>query len=395
MKHAIIFLGTISVLAFTSGKGVAQDITLPNDPLAGQKVFVNKGCVNCHALFGKGGTIGRDLGKTQAQRGPAGIVAMMWNHTPEMSQVMQKPQEMPIFSEQDMADLIAFIYFLNYLDEPGDAVRGRTVLEQKRCLVCHSIGVHGGKKGVPALDEVKAFANPLSLAQKMWNHGIAMSAVMASFGIPRPKFTGTELVDLLAYLKELSAYQINVQKYLTPGKPIVGEELFVSKSCSNCHKIGAKGTKVGPDLTKVQFHLGVTRIAGEMWNHGPEIWKKMIELRVKQPIFEGNEMADLVAYLYFLNFVQQSGDVAAGKLLFGKKGCVECHSVRGLGGNVAADLARSDYAANYIKAATAMWNHNRRMRLLMKKVGVAMPRFSEKEMQDLLTYLRNERLKND
>ncbi len=374
---------------------MAQEIDLPDDPLAGEKVFVNKGCVNCHSIFGKGGKIGRDLGKTQAQRGPAGIVAMMWNHSPEMSQVMQRPQEMPVFTEQEMADLIAFIYFLNYLDEPGNPSRGREVLEEKKCLSCHRIGDKGRNIGVPRLDRVKSFANPLSLAQEMWNHGVGMSAIMASLGVERPKFTGSELVDLLAYLKEISNYETNVKTYLTPGKPKVGEELFEKKGCLNCHKIGNKGKAVGPDLTRVEFHIGVSKIAADMWNHGPKIWKKMREMGIQLPTFTGNEMADLVAYLYFLDFIQQSGDIEAGRRLFIKKRCVECHSVRGRGGNVAADLAQSNYTQNYIKAATAMWNHNRRMRLLMEKVGVAMPRFNEQEMKDLLAYLRSERIKNE
>ncbi len=372
----------------------AQNINLPNDPLAGEKVFVSKGCVNCHSIFGKGGKIGRDLGKTQAKRGPAGIVAMMWNHSPEMNQLMQKPQQMPVFSEQEMADLIAYIYFLTYLDEPGDPIQGRKVLEKKKCLSCHKIGGKGGQIG-PPLDKIKLFANPLSLLQEMWNHGLNMSKTMAARHIPRPTFTGKEVVDLFAYLREISSYETNRSTYLTPGKPKIGEQLFEKKGCIRCHKIGNKGQAVGPDLTKVDFHMGVTGIGAKLWNHGPAIWKKMKEMGIKLPTFEGNELADLVSYLYFLNFVQQSGDVEAGKRLFFKKGCVECHSVRGRGGNVAADLAKSQYTDNYIKAATAMWNHNRQMRLLMQKVGVAMPRFNEKEMNDLLAYLRSERVKSE
>ncbi|MFQ5674358.1 MAG: c-type cytochrome [bacterium] len=394
MKRAIIFYWVLILFALTTTKGGAQNIALPNDPLGGQKVFVNKGCVNCHALFGKGGTIGRDLGKTQAQRGPAGIVAMMWNHSPEMSQVMQKPQEMPIFSEQEMADLIAFIYFLNYLDEPGDAEKGRLVLQEKKCLTCHKIAGKGGQIA-PALDTVQRFANPLSLAQNMWNHGTGMSATMTVRGVDRPTFEGSELVDLFTYLRQIGGDQTDVSSYLIPGKPGIGEKLFEKKGCFNCHKVGQKGHEIGPDLTQVKFHLGVTRIAEEMWNHGPKIWTKMAEMAIERPTFDHNELADLVAYLYYLSFIEQRGNVEAGKLLFGKKGCVECHAVRGLGGNVAADLASSEYTLNYISSATAMWNHNRRMRLLMEKVGVAMPRFNEQEMQDLLAYLRNERLKNE
>jgi len=394
MKKITILLGIAFALLQIQGGLRAQDVSLPNDPLAGQKVFVNKGCVNCHALFGRGGGVGRDLGKTQADRGPAGIVAMMWNHSPEMNQVMQRPQEMPVFKESEMADIIAFIYFLNYLDQPGDAASGQRLVQEKKCLSCHKVGGAGGLIA-PPLDKVKSFANPLSLAQRMWNHGIGMSSTMAARGIAVPNLEGADLVDIFAYLRETSSINNVESTFLIPGKPSVGRKLFEEKGCLNCHAVGDEGSDIGPDLTRSEFHMGVTQIAAKLWQHGPKMWEKMRELEIELPTFEGNEMADLVAYLYYLNFVNLTGDTVSGKAIFSRKGCIECHSIRGLGGNVAADLATSEHTANYIKAATAMWNHNRRMRQLMAKVGVAMPRFSENEMKDLLAYLRSERLKNE
>lgn len=381
-----------SILIFLASVSLGQEIQLPNDPLAGRRVFVKKGCVRCHSIQGRGGKVGRDLGKTLVSRGPAGIFAMMWNHSPEMGKLMRKPQKMPIFSEREMADLIAFFYFLSYLDEQGDADRGRSVLQYKRCLSCHEVGGEGGKIG-PSLDRVKSYANPLSLAQRIWRYGIRMSAVMSSLGVPRSEFAGSEIVDLFAYLREISAYKTDDFTYLTPGKPTVGERLFEAKNCFQCHKIGKKGKALGPNLAGAKLHKGASQIAATMWKHGPKIWRKMQEMGIDIPAFEGNEMADLVAYLYFLNFMEQTGDWESGKSLFTKKGCVKCHAIRGQGGNVGPDLALSDRTRNYIKITTAMWNHNEKMRILMEKVGVPMPRFDEGEMKDLFFYLRTERMK--
>jgi hypothetical protein len=72
---------------------------------------------------------------------------------------------------------------------------------------------------------------------------------------------------------------------------------------------------------------------------------------------------------------------------------VKCHSIRGDGGNAGPDLALSDRTGNYIKITTAMWNHNEKMRILMDKMGVPMPRFNEKEMKDLFFYLSIDRMK--
>jgi len=385
---SLIFIGSIAFFSVC----FSQEVKPPADPLAGRKVFVNKGCVNCHSIYGKGGKVGRDLGRTLTHLGPTGIFAMMWNHSPEMAKLMQKPQRMPTFSEQEMTDLMAFIYFLRYFDQKGDAEKGRMVLKRKRCLRCHKVGRAGGSIG-PPLDKVRNYAPPLSLAQTMWNHGMKMSAKISALGVQRPTFTGPEIRDLFAYLGEVNTHNMDTITYLKPGRPQVGERLFADKGCVQCHKIGNKGKSVGPDLTRVDFHGGVTQIAATLWNHSPKMLARMEEREIAPPIFEENEMADLAAYLYFLDFTEQKGDVEEGKGLFTRKGCVKCHAIKGEGGNVGPDLARSDRTVDYIKTTAAMWNHNQKMRILMEKVGVPMPRFDEKEMRDLFFYLRTERMK--
>ncbi len=401
MGRFLIVIGIMTLSLFLGrAPANAQDIELPDDPLAGQKVFVKKDCVSCHSIYGKGGKTGRDLGKTLVRLGPTGILAEMWNHSPEMFKLVQETRSMPLFSEQEMADLVAYFYFLGYLDEQGDAEKGRTVLKKKRCLSCHEVGGEGRKIG-PNLDKIKSYASPLSLVQLMWNHGIEMSERMSAMNIQRPSFDGSEFVDLFAYLKEMSAYESDPDTYLAPGRPKVGERLFEEKSCIRCHMIGNKGTEVGPDLTQADFHVGVSQIAGRMWSHGPRIWQKMEELEIMVPLFEENEMADLVAYLYYLNFIEQSGDVEEGKKLFVEKGCVKCHAIRAnedgrartMDESFDLDLTRSDAVLNFIKSTTAMWNHNLKMRILMDKAGVPMPRFNAKEVRDLFSYLRTARMK--
>lgn len=391
LSRTMIILGTISCMLFGIGAlSSGQELGLPNNPLAGQKIFLEKGCIKCHSIFGKGGKIGRDFGKTLVHRGPAGIFAMMWNHSPEMSKLMQKIQKMPVFSEHEMADFIAFIYFLGYLDEEGEPERGHAVLKDKQCLACHKVGGEGGEIG-PPLDEIRSYANPLTLAQRMWRYGVGMSAEISALGVERPEFAGSELIDLFSYLREISDYKTDVLSYLIPGRPVVGEKLFEEKNCLQCHRIGSKGKAVGPDITRTELHVGVTQIATLMWKHGPEMWEQMRELEIARPLFDNNELADLVAYLYYLKFTEQSGDFNVGKQLFIKKECVQCHSIRGIGGNVAKDLALSPKTENYIKITAAMWNHNRQMQMLMGKMGVPIPRFSEQEMTDLFFYLSSSR----
>ncbi|MBI4839591.1 MAG: c-type cytochrome, partial [candidate division NC10 bacterium] len=63
----------------------AGEPALP-DPVEGSRLFVGKGCVLCHAVDGEGGKIGPDLGRISTGRSLLGIAAVMWNHSPIMTE---------------------------------------------------------------------------------------------------------------------------------------------------------------------------------------------------------------------------------------------------------------------------------------------------------------------
>ena len=55
------------------------------DPIRGQSLFVEKGCVQCHAVRGTGGRVGPDLGRTAVKGSFFELAAGMWNHSPVMT----------------------------------------------------------------------------------------------------------------------------------------------------------------------------------------------------------------------------------------------------------------------------------------------------------------------
>lgn len=362
-----------------------QEMPLPENPLEGQRLFSEKGCVKCHSIRGKGGSVGSDLAKTQANRSPAAMVTMMWNHAADMSKALEVWQTIPKLSERELASLVSYLFAIEYFDEPGDQERGRVVFERSGCQKCHQVGGKGGKFG-PPLDKLKRFGSPLFLAQAMWNHGVGMSATMERMKQKRPTFVGSEVADLLKYLQSLSGTE-DEMSFMVPGNPKDGERLFQSKGCINCHAVGKKGKAVGPDLTKKQFRRGAIDIAGTMWNHGYRMWKTMKRRGISLPKFEGNELADIIAYLYFLEFQQEVGDPARGKDLVVRKGCVHCHAVGGRGGTSGPDLARTQHFSNFLTIAARMWNHNLDMQRRMEEAKIPFPRFAEREMVDLLAYI--------
>ncbi len=366
----------------------SQEIQMPQEPMAGQKLFLSKECVKCHSIFGEGGKVGADLGRTQANKNTMDIVAAMWNHSWEMNRAMLKGHAIPKLTPEEMGSILSFLYYLKYLDEPGSAREGEKLFSRKGCIQCHRIGDKGGDVG-PALDTLSVYASPVFLAQKMWNHGRKMIRQMKQKGIEIPRFQDNEVADLLAYLQSVNPAKAAQPGYAFPGSPQRGASIVEEKGCLNCHEVDGKGKHVGPNLSEKKFHEGVTKIAGRMWNHAPRMWKKMEAMGIEQPLFVGNEMADVIAYLYFLGFKSVPGDLAKGERLFREKGCIKCHATDDEKNKVGPNLSRTKGLDDIISISAAMWNHNIKMQEEMKKQDVPFPRFTGEDLSNLLRYIRS------
>ena len=65
---------------------------------------------------------------------------------------------------------------------------------------------------------------------------------------------------------------------------------------------------------EIEPNLSVTEMAGNMWNHLPEMWKKMDEMGLRFPTLETEDMADIIAFLHSLALEDPPGDPARGPL---------------------------------------------------------------------------------
>src|SRR5512137_353581 len=65
--------------------------------------------------------------------------------------------------------------------------------------------------------------------------------------------------------------------YLLMGDIKEGWKVFNQKKCIQCHSIWGEGGKGGPDLgTLPDAYVSQSQLAALMWNHGPEMWGRMI-----------------------------------------------------------------------------------------------------------------------
>jgi mono/diheme cytochrome c family protein len=355
--------------------------------LAGWDVFVKKGCGKCHAIRGAGGGSGPDLARIQEGRSFFELGAAMWNHVPRMGDKMRElGVERPTLTGQELSNLIAFLFTAQYYDELGSASAGEKVFTAKGCVQCHEVGGKGGHVG-PPLDGLKRANSPVLVSAAMWNHGPEMAESMKAKNIPRPAFQGREMVDLIAYIVAAAKDNASETMQVIPGTPARGEQVFTDKQCAVCHAVGGKGGKVGPELGRPEHHVSLTRFAALMWNHGPTMWAKMKERGIQFPRLTGQEMADILAYLYTAHYFDQRGVVQRGQQLVQSKGCLGCHSVRGKGGKLSADFASSSAVSSPSNVIAAMWNHASYMESHAQKQAVSWPILSGQELADLSSYL--------
>ena len=136
---------TLYVLSLTGEKLSAYYVsmmTIPS-PNVGRRLFQERGCLDCHSVGGKGGTIGPALDDVTKRRNPQWIIAHFKN--PEaVSPGTVMPQFN--FTEQEVRALTEFLISLSdtnvigFLKIPGSASpieRGKGVFKKFGCAGCH------------------------------------------------------------------------------------------------------------------------------------------------------------------------------------------------------------------------------------------------------------------
>jgi len=266
---------------------------------------------------------------------------------------------------------------------------GRPIFERKGCAGCHSVwGAAGDQHVGPDLGWSGSWRDIMQFAGSLWNHAPAMLSEMHKRQVAPAAISPDEMTKLAAYLF--------YAKFLDePGNVDRGRELFQQRSCAECHQLAGRGGTVGPRLDELKPYASSFFMAQALWNHGPEMAAKMAELKIDRPLFQGNDVAHIVALIRGESQAAaprelayaQAGSPRTGKALFQQKGCVKCHSIAGTGGTAAPDLGKQRLRPRVAEMAGAFWNHGPTMWAKMKELGVPYPRFSDREMADLLSYL--------
>jgi cytochrome c2 len=343
------------------------------DSARGAKLFETLGCVQCHSISGKGGSIGPNLSRMVDRNfTPATLAATMWNHAPVMWAAMHD-RDIPLgnLDEQAAADLFAFFYATRLFEKPGDAGRGKRTFGELGCANCHGL-TNAIRPSIKPVAEWEVLADPVALAEAMWNHWSRMTQEAGANHPRSPVLSPQELGDILVYLRNVPSL---------PSKPPVfrmsaekdAAAIYTAKGCPACHPSGAA-------LAQRIRGQGLTEIGSALWNHAP----KVTAAGSKPATLDVSETRDLLSYVWAQRFFESSGSSAAGQRVFTAKHCASCHEDSTSGAPKLAGAGRSFNGATMV---SALWHHGPTMLAQMKTKGIAWPRFEGAQMSDLIAFL--------
>ena len=357
----------------------AQDLPAPTqNAVAGAEVFGEKGCTRCHSISGGTQSLGPDLRTIGSARTFQDLTATLWNHLPDMNRSMADLGiERPHLSEREAGDLFAYLYTLDYFGAAGDADRGKRLFSELSCIRCHQVEGVGGVVG-PVLDHVGARGAPIEIAAAMWNHGPAMIEAAEAGGIARPRMSGHDLTDLIAFLESGGEETPAENLYVLPGNADAGALLIEDRGCVECHGNPGSGGLSAPDLAGVSRNSSLIDFVALMWNKTPGMVAALRARDLEFPHLEPQDFANVVAYLYSVNYFSGGGQASRGRALIASKGCGKCH---------AADLSSKPGLGHPSSITAALWNHLD-VAEAEEDPDADWPSFTGREMGDLMAFFQ-------
>ncbi len=367
----MFMLRVAAAAALAAGSARAGQI-VPGDAHRGEQLFQTQQCVRCHSVNGRGGSFAPDLAKRIDRNfTPTVMASLMWNHAPEMWGAMKRENvPLPQLTPEQASDLFAYFVSARYFERPGDAGRGKQLFAAKHCGDCHGIA-DPKSAGAPPVARWESLADPVVLAQQMWNHGAQMKEAFAQRKLARPALSAQELTDMLVYLQNLPETRKLAGNFSFPPSDS-GAQLFQSKGCVECH--------VGKLALESRLrNQTLTGIAAAMWDHQPS-------MKQPPPQFSQEEMRQVIGYIWARQYFRGDGNAARGKKVFTEKSCATCHNDPASG---APKLGKGKDAYSDISMVAALWGHGPRMLDLMTQKKIAWPRFTAPQMADVIAYLNS------
>ncbi len=170
--------------------------------------------------------------------------------------------------------------------------------------------------------------------------------------------------------------------------PRVGQELILTKGCTNCHGILGPGGRQGPDLMRVARGRGAADLLADMWNHIPQMSSALLAGE-QLPTLSAAELRSLVGYLNFVNYLGDVGDPRRGEGILDDLSCLGCHDLRQKG-RIGPALVAGGRTATPVGLVTDLWNHYPAMNRELRSRGLEWVRWNAGIIDNVSVFLRSQ-----
>lgn len=213
------------------------------------------------------------------------------------------------------------------------------IVDKYQCDTCHTITNRGGTVG-PVLNHVG------HRRSRDWIERWLSDPNAVKPGTKMPKFPFSEeereaAIEYLAALRPGRRVEAILARSASPEEQ--GEALFREYDCYACHRVGAEGRFVGPDLTWLGRRK--TRDWERVWLQDPEAWKPgtfmpnfdlepdAIEaLTAHLETLDGQRNQESREWEFNVNLFLNNRADRRGELVFKRAACWSCHGEDGRGG---------------------------------------------------------------
>lgn len=152
----------------------------------GAAIFQSAGCEKCHQTVDA-------LAMSVQGQSLTEIAADMWNHAPRMAAAGAPAT--PLAAGQ-MQSLVDAFWAAKFFEDTGHPASGSRVFASKNCTTCHN----DASSGAPRLPLAGRDFSASAMIAVLWRHGPTMLDKMKAKSLAWPRFDGTQMADLIAYL---------------------------------------------------------------------------------------------------------------------------------------------------------------------------------------------------
>jgi mono/diheme cytochrome c family protein len=345
------------------------------DTANGKALFGEVRCVSCHAVNGRGGTMGPELSRIGDK------VRREWLFSYLKDPHREQPDTAMLeyrLTDAQVRDLTEFLLeeFTTTTGGPEQApapsqdahavAEGRAVFVRRGCYGCHALaGIHETGKIGPSLAGV-ADRDPEQLpyggkaVRRTTENYIFLKlqqpdALGAPSLMPTFSFAPAEAARITLALASLHKADLPASRVVkeTPPTPYRARgpfgDLVTRYRCLSCHRIGGSGGELSTvPLDRIGSQLQHDYLASYLMNPGAV----RVSVEARMPVFhmrpeEAKTIADYAAATFLDDEIDRydgqftPAEVSRGEQLYRQLGCVGCHQLNLQGGYVGPDLSNT------------------------------------------------------